>query len=153
MATQGTHINVQAVRRVYEDEETTENPTSGRTMHIVCHSDASSGKVILLWDDVLAVFDTALYVRSGNTPLSFLKGPNLKNLDPLRIAAVPGVTLDIIVRGQLTEKELSVTSLHKTLLFTPQENNSASMVTTTDSTAIKPRRNPVGGLVEKAMDA
>ncbi|KAF9901530.1 hypothetical protein EC991_006041 [Linnemannia zychae] len=65
-------------------------------------------------------------------------------LDPLRIAAVPGVTLDIVVGGQSSDKAPPET---------PQENKSASAATTPDTVTSKPRRNPAGGLVEKAMDA
>ncbi|KAK3823645.1 MAG: hypothetical protein J3R72DRAFT_479665 [Linnemannia gamsii] len=86
----------QAVRRVYENGHTvTDNGAD--TIHIVCHMDASSGKNILLWDDIKAVFGNALYVRSGDLALPFLKGLNFKNLDPPRIAAIPGVTLNVVV--------------------------------------------------------
>ncbi|KAF9899169.1 hypothetical protein EC991_009394 [Linnemannia zychae] len=149
MEAQGT----QAVQRVYEDEETIDNPVSTRTIHIVCHSDASIEKDILLWDYILAVFSTALYVRSGVVALPFLKGPNFELLKPLRIAAVPGVTLDVVVKGQSGEKGLTMVSLQKALPNASQENNltSTAIIPNADTTTV--RRNPVGGLVEKAMDA
>jgi hypothetical protein len=78
MATLAIHANVQAVRRVYEDEETAINATPGRTTYIVCHPDASTGGNILLWDDILVVFSSALYARSRDVVLPFLKGPNFK---------------------------------------------------------------------------
>ncbi|KAG0289919.1 hypothetical protein BGZ96_006606 [Linnemannia gamsii] len=56
---------------------------------MVCHPDTASCKFILLWDDILIVFSNAL---SGTVALP---------LDPLRFAAVPGVTLDVVV-GRLT---------------------------------------------------
>ncbi|KAF9912307.1 hypothetical protein EC991_000199, partial [Linnemannia zychae] len=43
------------------------------------------------------LFGNALYLRIGDIALPFLKGPDFKNLDPLRIAAVPGVTLNVVV--------------------------------------------------------
>ncbi|KAF9899220.1 hypothetical protein EC991_009280 [Linnemannia zychae] len=143
----------QAVRRVYEDEETTDNPTSRRNIHIICHPDASIGKDIILWDDILAVFSTALYVRSGIIALPFLKGSNFKNLDPLRIAAVPGVTLDVVVKGQSGEKDVTMVSLQKALPIASQENNAKSTATSLNADTTRVRRNPAGGLVEKAMDA
>ncbi|KAK3836861.1 MAG: hypothetical protein J3R72DRAFT_423719 [Linnemannia gamsii] len=45
------------------------------------------------------VFGNALYVRSGDIALPFLRGPDFKNLDPPRLAAIPGVTLDVVVTG------------------------------------------------------
>ncbi|KAF9909703.1 hypothetical protein EC991_008183 [Linnemannia zychae] len=46
-----------------------------------------------------AVFGNALYVRSGELALPFLRGSDFKFLDPHRIAAIPGVTLDVVVAG------------------------------------------------------
>jgi hypothetical protein len=79
MRTQSTHSNGQAVRRVYENENTV-NTTLASTdiIYIACRPDASSGKDIILWDDILAVFSTALYIRSGARALPFLKGSNFK---------------------------------------------------------------------------
>ncbi|OAQ31088.1 hypothetical protein K457DRAFT_124459 [Linnemannia elongata AG-77] len=116
MASQDPHPNVQAVRRVYENGNTANSSSApAETIYIVRHPDASSGTNILLWDDILSVFSTALYVRSGAVALPFLKGPNFKNLEPLRIAAKPEFTLDIVIKGSPDEKELSVESLQKAL--------------------------------------
>ncbi|KAF9901531.1 hypothetical protein EC991_006042 [Linnemannia zychae] len=157
MAAQGTRSNVQAVRRVYENGNTTNNlPTSEETIYIVCHPDSALGKDIILWDDILSVFSTALYIRSDAVALPFLKRSNFKNLDPLRIAAVPGTTLDVVVRRQLSDKELKelpMGSLQDAPPDTLQENKAVSTVTVLDDASTKIRRNPVGGLVEKAMDA
>ncbi|KAG0278325.1 hypothetical protein BGZ95_004242 [Linnemannia exigua] len=73
-------------------------------------------------------------------------------LDPLRIAAVPGETLDVVVRRQSSEKELSLESLHNALPDTPQESSSASQISNSN-TVPTVRRNPAGGLIEEAMDA
>ncbi|KAG0372269.1 hypothetical protein BGX24_000483 [Mortierella sp. AD032] len=89
---------VQAVCRVYENGLAATDNGAG-TIHIVCHLDTSSGKNILLWDDIKAVFGNALYVRSGDLAIPFLKGLDFKNLDPLRIAAIPGLTLNVVVTG------------------------------------------------------
>ncbi|KAF9900300.1 hypothetical protein EC991_007642 [Linnemannia zychae] len=156
MTQQETHSNVQAVRQV--DETGHPSSTLSNIIHLVCHSDSIAGRDILLWDDILAVFKNALYVRSGTVALPFLKGNDFKNLDPLRIAAVSGVTLDIVVRSQMGEKELSIAGLQEALPDTPQENNSANSsstlnIATITTNATVRRRNPVGGLVEEAMDA
>ncbi|KAF9129450.1 hypothetical protein BGW39_004174, partial [Mortierella sp. 14UC] len=153
MATQGTHFNVQAVRRVHENGHPANTASaSAETIYIVCHPDASSGRDILLWDDILAVFSTALYVRSGAVALPFLKGPNFKNLDPLRIAAVPGVILDIVVKGQVGENDLSVESLQNAPTTASEASNNAISVNTSNSAPTSIRRNPVGGLVETAWE-
>ncbi|KAG0377314.1 hypothetical protein BGX24_006336 [Mortierella sp. AD032] len=95
-------------------------PTAQRRLY------ASSGRDIVLWDDILAVFKSALYVRSGAVALPFLKGLDFKNLDPLRIVAVPGASLDLVVRGQPNDKELSVENLQDSLPDAPHENRATS---------------------------
>ncbi|KAF9143802.1 hypothetical protein BG015_000299 [Linnemannia schmuckeri] len=143
MTIQETHPNVQAVRRVYENGHSSNaSITTAETIYLVCHPDPSSEKDILLWDDILAAFKgDVVHVRSGAVVLPFLKGPDFKNLEPLRIAAVPGATLDVVVIGQLSgAKELSLESLQNALPDTQEESNNTIV-----------RRNPVGGLVEEAI--
>ncbi|KAF9904931.1 hypothetical protein EC991_002231 [Linnemannia zychae] len=105
MLIQETFPHGQAVRKVYENEDHITGTVTSATFHIACHPDASLGKEIILWDDVVAAFKDAIHIRSGTMILPFLKGPDFKNLDPLRIAAVPGVTLDVIVKCELTRDE------------------------------------------------
>ncbi|KAG0279090.1 hypothetical protein BGZ95_002276, partial [Linnemannia exigua] len=101
-----TPPNAQAVRKVYEDDTPFAGTTATFTIfHIACHPDGVSGKDIILWDDIVAAFKDVIHVRSGTLILPFLKGPDFKNLDPFRIAAVPGVTLDVIVKGQRVPTE------------------------------------------------
>ncbi|KAF9153944.1 hypothetical protein BG015_002250 [Linnemannia schmuckeri] len=128
MTIQKTPSHVQAVRRVYDNGQPS---TASDTIHLVCYPDPFSGENILLWDDIKAAFDNVVHVRSGTVVLPFIKGANFKNLDPLRIAAVPGVTLDVVVRGQ----------------DAPQDSSHAGTITNT-----APRRNPVYGLENTAMD-
>ncbi|KAF9898609.1 hypothetical protein EC991_010816, partial [Linnemannia zychae] len=129
--------------------------TPSNTIHLVCHSDPSSGRNIILWDDILAAFkvDDVIHVRSGTIVLPFLKGADFKNLDPLRFAALPGITLDIVVRGYSNEKELSMAQLQETLPDVSQDSDTTSTASNPNATTTKPRRNPAFGLVEKAMDA
>jgi hypothetical protein len=58
------------------------------------------------------------------------------SLDPLRIAAVPGITLDIVVTGQLVSPESS-------------SHNSVSSSNLATNTI---RQNPLYGLVEEALE-
>ncbi|KAF9900301.1 hypothetical protein EC991_007643 [Linnemannia zychae] len=153
MTPQDTPSNVQAVRRIDE------NANSSNIIHLVCHSDPSSGKDIILWEDIITAFKTndVIHVRSGTVVLPFLKGADFKSLEPLRIAAVHGVTLDVVIGGQLSQKELSMVSLQESLPDTAQmigtatNSNTTTTTITTVTTAL--RRNPAGGLVEAAMDA
>ncbi|KAG0289923.1 hypothetical protein BGZ96_006610, partial [Linnemannia gamsii] len=120
----------QVVRRVYENEDLNTTTSLSKVFRLARHFDNVSGKDIILWDDVLAAFKDAVHVRSGETVLPFLKGRDLRDLEPLRIVAVPGVTLDVIVTGQLTRSESTTLqeAQTKTLknLHTPQKNNSAT---------------------------
>ncbi|KAK3824248.1 MAG: hypothetical protein J3R72DRAFT_18471 [Linnemannia gamsii] len=150
MTIQDSLPHVQAVRRVFENGD---RSTLSETIHLVCHSDTTAGKDILLWDDILAAFkDDVVHVRSGTIVLPFLKGPDFKNLDPLRIASVPGVTLDVVVRSQLSENEFSLDSLRNALPDTTKESSSASKISNSNA-VLTVRRNPAGGLFEEAMDA
>ncbi|KAF9120577.1 hypothetical protein BGW39_011257 [Mortierella sp. 14UC] len=79
-----------------------ESSALSEIFYLACHYDAASEKTIILWDDVLDAFKTVVHVRDGARVLSFLKGSDLKNLDPLRIAAAPDATLDVVVEGHLT---------------------------------------------------
>ncbi|KAF9901474.1 hypothetical protein EC991_006092, partial [Linnemannia zychae] len=158
MTNQDTNPHLQAVRRLVQNKPinktTNDDDEAADTIYLVCHSDPSSGKDIILWDDILAAFkeDIVIHVRSGAIVLPFLKGSDFKNLDPLRIAAVPNATLDVVVRAQVSEKEQ--------VIETPQrepshalEASSAISASTNNIAPTTVRRNPVGGLVEQAMDA
>ncbi|KAF9140998.1 hypothetical protein BG015_001428 [Linnemannia schmuckeri] len=82
--------HTQAVRRVYETELLNNNASLSKVFRLECHFDDVSGKNIILWEDILEAFmDVARSVC----------------LDPLRIAAVPGVTLDVVVTGHLVRPE------------------------------------------------
>ncbi|KAF9080274.1 hypothetical protein BGX23_002376 [Mortierella sp. AD031] len=94
---------VQAVKPVHKNNLSPITPAA--ISHITVHHDTSSGKSIVLWDDVLQVFKDALYVRHGTRILSFIKGTDFKNLEPLRFAAIPDAILNIVVDGQFTSTD------------------------------------------------
>ncbi|KAK3824247.1 MAG: hypothetical protein J3R72DRAFT_479529, partial [Linnemannia gamsii] len=124
MTVQDTHPSIQAVRRIYENEQPASSTTPAGVIYLVCQPDPSSGKDILLWDDVLDAFkDDVIHIRSGAVVLPFLKGSDFKKLNPLRVAAVPGATLDVVIRARQEEKELSLESLRKALLCAHQQCN------------------------------
>ncbi|KAG0258310.1 hypothetical protein BGZ95_005015 [Linnemannia exigua] len=157
MTVQDTHPNVQAVRRVYENEQPTNSTTPAGIIYLVCHPDTSSGKDIIFWDDVLAAFkeDFVIHIRSGAVVLPFLRGPDFKKymLDPLRIAAVPGATLDVVIRGRSEEEELSLESLQKAQPGAHQQGDHNDADAPFNATAVATAgRNPAGGLVEAAWE-
>ncbi|KAK3832019.1 MAG: hypothetical protein J3R72DRAFT_238936, partial [Linnemannia gamsii] len=121
--TQYTDTNMQAVRCINENGQPSSEATASDIIHIACYPDPALGKDIVLWDDIVAAFKAdVVNVRTGTYVLPFLKGPNFKNLDPLRIAAVPGVTLDVVVKNQLGKQELPLKSLQEAQFGTQQEN-------------------------------
>ncbi|KAF9336198.1 hypothetical protein BGZ91_010117 [Linnemannia elongata] len=142
------HPNVQGIRRVYESGPSS---SSSETMYLVCHPDPSLNKNILLWDDILTVFSGAVYVRYGATVIPFAKGPDFKNLDPLRLVSIPSVTLDVVVRDPWIEKDLSMDSHQQALPDSPMEDDGAHSIEDSNATTAAVRRNPVGGFVEEAM--
>ncbi|KAF9931270.1 hypothetical protein FBU30_010499 [Linnemannia zychae] len=93
MSIQDPPPNVQAVRGVDQYRHPIDG---GIVMFFISHPDPASGKDIVLWSDIKAVYTDAVYVLSGMTALSFLKGPDFIDLHPPRIEAVPGVTLDVV---------------------------------------------------------
>ncbi|KAG9067582.1 hypothetical protein KI688_012367 [Linnemannia hyalina] len=78
-------------------------PSRNKTVHIATHFDSSSGNEIILWSDVLVVFRGALYLQHGTKVIPFLKGDDFRDLDPLRIACVPEVTLDVVLEDAPTD--------------------------------------------------
>lgn len=66
---------VQAIRQGYENGQPS---TASTTFHIDCYQDPSSGKDIILWDDIIAVFSGSLYARSETGHHHYLKGPDNK---------------------------------------------------------------------------
>ncbi|KAF9908003.1 hypothetical protein EC991_010351 [Linnemannia zychae] len=97
-----------------------------KTVDVATYHDDTIGRHIVLWEDILVVFSDALYLQHNDKTLPFLKGPDLEALDPLRIAAVPGTILDVVVT-EVPAKE-------------------------TPTGALVATRNPMFGLEEAAMD-
>ncbi|KAF8942545.1 hypothetical protein BGZ47_006363 [Haplosporangium gracile] len=69
----------------------------GDVLYVTGHKDPATKKNIILWDDILIPFKGAMYIRQGATVVPFLKGHDFKNLEPLRIAVVPNVILEVVV--------------------------------------------------------
>ncbi|KAH7036546.1 hypothetical protein BKA57DRAFT_509821 [Linnemannia elongata] len=126
--------DVQAIRLTSQD----------RTIHITTHQDPSSGKIIVLWNDVLRVFPDALYLQRGKRVLPFLKGADFEDLRPPRIAAIPGAVIDVIVKDEL--KQVAAGQQQEgpttTLVEAPPQPIPAISIATATSTV---KRNPAYG--------
>ncbi|KAF9932233.1 hypothetical protein FBU30_008655 [Linnemannia zychae] len=92
-----TRERVQAMRSIIPSGPTGA-PVSGISgvVYVACYLD-TSGKEVILWEDIQMAFKGALHVRHDLMILPFLKDNNLRTLDPYRIAAVPDAILDVVV--------------------------------------------------------
>ncbi|KAF9153948.1 hypothetical protein BG015_002254 [Linnemannia schmuckeri] len=149
MTVQEISPSLQAVRRVNEsdNENDQSSSTESAIIHLAVHPDLTSGKDVILWDDIKATFDDVIHVRSGTVVQTFLKGSDFKILNPLRIAAVPEVTLDVVVRNKA---ELSLESLQTAL---PKGEVDENTSTTSDTAVTVSGRSPTYGLENVAMEA
>ncbi|KAF9543653.1 hypothetical protein EC957_000585 [Mortierella hygrophila] len=148
---------VQAVRPVSKDNLDSPTKTPAPTVYFDCHSNPTTGKSFVLWDDIRLVFADALYVRHEAKVVPFMKDAEWMPLRPLRIAAIPDVVLDIVVDNLLVRLEAAVQQMaltddpeEATSQDTPQED--ATLELTTCPVSNVSRRNPVYGLVEVAME-
>ncbi|KAG0278942.1 hypothetical protein BGZ95_002717 [Linnemannia exigua] len=81
-------------------------------IHIECYTDPDTNKDFILWDEIQQAFEEAQFVRNKTKMLPYLKGSDYRPLEPRRIAAVPGVVLDVVVGGEL-EAMTKVISPHQ----------------------------------------
>ncbi|KAG0046373.1 hypothetical protein BGZ90_008203, partial [Linnemannia elongata] len=148
---------VQAVRPVSKDNLDSSTRTTAPTVYFDCHLNPATGKSFVLWEDIRVVFTDALYVRHEAKMVPFMKDAEWMTMKPLRIAAIPDVVMDVIVDSPLVRLEAAVqqttiadTPKEVTVQETPQEDTKLNLTTSSVSNA--PRRNPVYGLVEVAME-
>ncbi|KAG0042620.1 hypothetical protein BGZ89_006809 [Linnemannia elongata] len=104
--------NVQAIRSVDKSISPNSVPlaTPEEIYHVETQVDPDTNKDVVLWDDILQAFENAVQVRHKTKVVPFLKGKDLRILQPRRIAAVPNIVLDAIVDTPVTEN-MAVTSL------------------------------------------
>ncbi|KAF9908257.1 hypothetical protein EC991_010097 [Linnemannia zychae] len=117
---EGDVVRVQAVRPHYNHTDSsnglfTVTSTASRSDTAVVHIDIQvdpSGKEIVLWDDILVAFKSAVNVRHNTRVLPFLKDEQLNTAKPLRIAAIPNVTLDVYIEGNITQERRDTARSH-----------------------------------------
>ncbi|KAG0209073.1 hypothetical protein BGX33_005859 [Mortierella sp. NVP41] len=143
---------VQALRSIVKSTLTaitTSSPGKEDIVYVDYHRDPDTQKAILLWDDIIMAFNDALHVRHKAKVLPFLKGPDFRILDPRRIAAFPGTTLDVIIEGKVEQTEPAP---NKSSQEAPQEQEDESQKTPQDTpTDAATKQNPQYGLEEVAM--
>ncbi|KAF9101743.1 hypothetical protein BGX27_011349 [Mortierella sp. AM989] len=84
----------QAFRQVYNDGSMAPLST---TVNVNPRFDSKTEEYIILWNDVLMAFKKPLHVRNGDTAIPFLTDENFEFIHPLRIAAYPGIVLDVVI--------------------------------------------------------
>lgn len=129
-------------------------------LYVKGYRDPATKRNIVLWEDILIPFKGATYIRQGATVVPFLKGQDFKNLEPLRIAAVPNVILEVVVTesqsaGEVTAvkgkaKELAVETGTEAQEAMP---TSASKVAEADKVVIKTEpQEPIMFIVDDVED-
>ncbi|KAF8942544.1 hypothetical protein BGZ47_006362 [Haplosporangium gracile] len=91
----------------------TSNSDANDEIHIVCHKDPITRLDVVLWSDILTSFKNAVGVRNGTMSVPFLKGADLKNLEPIRIPAVLDAVLDIVMEEQLDDDDKAIAEIDK----------------------------------------
>ncbi|KAF9924420.1 hypothetical protein FBU30_005624 [Linnemannia zychae] len=82
-------------------------------VYIDYYRDPVTQREVSFWDDTVTVFDNAVHVRYKAKVLPFLTRSDFKILKPRRIAALPDVTLVIIIDDGLAQQFDSIgTMLH-----------------------------------------
>ncbi|OAQ31240.1 HCP-like protein [Linnemannia elongata AG-77] len=123
--------------------------------YVECHPDPETQKPSVLWDDILTAFDGAIQVRHRAKIVPFLKGKDLRILEPCRIAVVPDTVLDVVVGSKEGLSLTGVSEVTALGLLQGDENTDREVAVAQENTinATSPiRRNPIYGLVERAME-
>ncbi|KAF8938439.1 hypothetical protein BGZ58_000892 [Dissophora ornata] len=102
------------------------DPTTSRTVPIPTRSD-KAGQRIVLWKDILRVFEDAKYILNNGDSVLFLTDDDFEDILPLRISHHPGVVLDVVVASaiQATAVEPDTSSLsHPAFVLDPASETS-----------------------------
>ncbi|KAF9154835.1 hypothetical protein BG015_011857 [Linnemannia schmuckeri] len=154
--------NYQAIRSVHKSLRLSAIPPASTddVFYVVCYVDPETQKEFVFWEDILQAFEEGVHVRDKAKMIPFLRGSDLKILEPRRIAAMPDTVLDVIVGGPLVDTEV------KSPRNVPEEPASVPLrvektVEKTDKTAVlfqngttigTIERHSVHGLENAAMD-
>ncbi|KAG0376719.1 hypothetical protein BGX24_007313 [Mortierella sp. AD032] len=103
-----TQEGLQAIRPVYNTSVPSASTAVAYTDHEVVHVCTNvgvEGQEVLYWEDILFAFKGALSIRYGSKILLPLRGSDGKRLDPLCIAAIPDVILEVHMECQWTRAD------------------------------------------------
>ncbi|KAG0296705.1 hypothetical protein BGZ96_008750 [Linnemannia gamsii] len=122
-------------------------PTTDDIFYVVCYANPKKNKLqtgFVFWDDILQAFEEGLHVRDGAKMVPFLRGPDLKILEPRRIAASPNTVLDIVVGGPLVDTEVtSPMSTPEKPEFVPMRAKKEKEINDKDTAATSAVRYPL----------
>ncbi|KAF9105339.1 hypothetical protein BGX29_000203 [Mortierella sp. GBA35] len=105
--------NVQALRSITKSSlNSSSNPKPATTAiaEVDIHTDPLTLKGFVLWEDILLAFEDALHVRHKARVVPFLKGSDLRSLEPRRIAAFPDTVLNVVVPDPPVPVKVAVAS-------------------------------------------
>ncbi|KAG0064075.1 AAA ATPase cdc48 [Linnemannia elongata] len=89
---------LQGFRAIYTQDPTPPlSPSS--PVYIATRYDPNLKRNIILWSDVLRIFEKAQYVLHDQVSLSFIADDNFQDIIPLRIEAKTDVVLDVVMNG------------------------------------------------------
>ncbi|KAF9297805.1 hypothetical protein BGZ88_008963 [Linnemannia elongata] len=152
---------VQALRSVIKNfpPSAIPPPNHDDIFHVDTIVDPKTQKRVVLWDDILQAFEDAVLVRHKSRVIPFLKGDDLRILEPRRLEAIPNIVLDVVVVDPSTDtKAVSPANVPKETASVPLRGEEIDVrtivVTQTQETTSdsEVRRNPVYGLENTAMD-
>ncbi|OAQ23710.1 HCP-like protein [Linnemannia elongata AG-77] len=144
--------HVQAVRSVNKNHAPSSiAPAQPDDIYVDCHTDPETQKPVVLWDDILQAFDNAVQIRDKARVVPFLKGLDLRTLEPHRIAAVPNTVLDVVVSNPSVETKVASSLQEKEEEAKPVRDVVGSQSTPASSKSTV-RRSPVYGLENTALD-
>ncbi|KAK5809843.1 hypothetical protein F5H01DRAFT_414916 [Linnemannia elongata] len=97
-------IHPKATVRVTKTRRPGHTPSQqNKAVHIAAQFNISFGSEVFLWSNVLVDFRGLPYLQHDTKVIPFLKGNDLRDLDPLRLACVPKVTLEVVLGDVHTE--------------------------------------------------
>ncbi|KAK3836746.1 MAG: hypothetical protein J3R72DRAFT_526204 [Linnemannia gamsii] len=132
-----THTNVQALWPVSitTSPDTVAAPNPDEVFYVDIHTDLNTNKGFVFWEDIKLAFDDALHVQRQGSKIPFIEGEDSIPLSPYRLPALLGEVLEVVVNGELVDMD-----------------NSPLLEANSSTNSFAPRRNPVYGLENTAMD-
>ncbi|KAF8976972.1 hypothetical protein BGZ46_007796 [Entomortierella lignicola] len=131
----------QLFRLVNSDGTPSEATSLSAIVRVEPRYDDKVGGHIILWNDITAAFKDPLHIRDGDSIVPFIVDKNFEFLKPLRIAARPGVVLDVVLdaSGKSSEKTSEVESLK--ISDSPPHSSSSSSRTAARSSQSRSSRD------------